>query len=71
MSKEIYTDMERILIEGVKTLTTKEVVEAALETKEKFNSALLLDVMLCQAEEKAGLLDGIPLEDWIASEANE
>jgi hypothetical protein len=51
--------------------TTKEVCQAALETKEKFNSALLLDIMLCQAEEKMGLLDGIPLEDWIISEVNE
>lgn len=70
-NKPIYTDMERILVEGAKKLTTKEVVEAAIETKEKFNSALLLDVMLCQAEEKMGLLDGIPLEDWIESESVE
>lgn len=66
--KEIYSPMERILIEGAKALTTKEVVEAALETKEQFTAALLLDNMLCQAEEKVGLLDGIPLEDWIVSE---
>jgi hypothetical protein len=51
--------------------TTKEVCESALETKEKFNSALLLDLMLCQAEEKVGLLDGIPMKDWIISEVNE
>lgn len=77
MSKEIYTPMERILIEGAKLLTkeeaptTKEVCESAIKTKEDFNTALLLDVMLCQAEEKAGLLDGIPLENWIESEASE
>ena len=71
MSKEIYTPMEKLLIEGVKARTTKEIVEAAIETKEDFKTALLLDVMLCQAEEQAGLLDGIPLEDWIVSEAAE
>lgn len=71
MNKPIYTEMESILIEGAKALTTQEVCQAALETKENFNSALLLDVMLCQAEEKMGLLDGIPLEDWIESEAAE
>lgn len=60
---EIYTPMEKILIEGVKTLTTKEIVEGALKTKEDFTKALLLDVMLCEAEEKMGLLDGIPVED--------
>jgi hypothetical protein len=27
--------------------------------------------MLCQAEEKLGLLDGIPLKDWVESEASE
>lgn len=71
MGKEIYTPMERILIEGAKALTTKEVCEAALETDKKFIDVLRLDVMLCQAEEKMGLLDGIPLEDWIVSEAAE
>lgn len=41
--KEVYTPMEKILIDGVKALTTKEVVEAALETKKDFTNALLLD----------------------------
>lgn len=68
---EIYTPMEKVLIEGVKALTTKEVVESAIKTKEDFNTALLLDLMLCQAEEKVGLLDGIPLKDWVESEASE
>lgn len=51
--------------------TTKELCQAALETKKQYTDALLLDVMLCQAEEKMGLLDGIPIEDWIESEAND
>ena len=33
--KEIYTPMEKILIEGVQRLTTKEVVESAVDTKKK------------------------------------
>lgn len=49
----------------------KKVCEAALETNMKYSDALLLDVMLCQAEEKMGLLDGIPVEDWIISEVSE
>jgi hypothetical protein len=48
--------------------TMKDVCEAAIETNMKYTDALLLDVMLCQAEEKMGLLDGIPIEDWIESE---
>lgn len=51
--------------------TTKELCQAALETKKQFIDCLLLDGMLCQAEEKMGLLDGIPVEDWILSEAAE
>lgn len=35
MEKEIYTPMERILIEGAKKLTTKEICDSALETKKK------------------------------------
>lgn len=44
--------------------TMKQLCEAALETKKKYTDLALLDVMLCQAEEELGLLDGIPLEDW-------
>jgi hypothetical protein len=44
--------------------TMKTVCEAALATKQAHTMALLLDVMLCEAEEKLGLLDGIPVEDW-------
>ena len=51
--------------------TMKEVCEAALETSEKTSTLLELDLLLCQAEEKMGLLDGIPIEDWITSEVNE
>lgn len=51
--------------------TMKEITAAALETKKKYTDALLLDNMLLAAEEKMGLLDGIPMEDWIISEVNE
>ena len=51
--------------------TMKDVCQAALETKKKYTDVLLLDVMLCQAEEQFGLLDGIPIEDWIIGEVNE
>lgn len=77
MEKQFYSPMEKVLINAMiareerKAQTTKEVCEAALETDKKFTDVLLLDVMLCQAEEKMGLLDGIPLEDWIESEGNE
>ena len=43
MSKEIYTPMEKILIEGAKCLSTKEIVDAAVEAKQKTNEALALD----------------------------
>lgn len=62
---EIYTPMEKILVEGAKAaeqLSMKEVCDAALETAEKFRKALELDLMLLEAEEKVGLMDGIPVE---------
>lgn len=65
MQKEIYSPMERILIEGAKALTTKEVVEDALKTKEDFNKALLLDNMLLELEAQADMMDGHKLEEWI------
>ena len=68
MNKEIYTPMEKLLIE---TMVRREERKAALETKEKTSALLELDLMLCQAEEKMGLLDGIPIEGWIASEVSE
>lgn len=43
----------------------KLVCEAALATKQAFTTALLLDNLLCQAEEQLGLLDGIPVEDYV------
>lgn len=64
-TKPIYTDMELILIEGVKQLTTQEVVEAATETKEKFNDALSLDLMLLELEAKADMMDGYKMEEWL------
>jgi hypothetical protein len=48
MKKEIYTPMEKILID-------------ALITHEKMLQALELDLMLLEMEEKAGLMDGVKL----------
>lgn len=58
MANEIYTPMEKVLIEGAKLLTTKEVVDDAIQTKEDFNTALLLDNMLLELEARAGMMDG-------------
>lgn len=65
MEKEIYSPMERILIEGAKKLTTKEVVETAIETKKQFNDALSLDAMLLELEAKADMMDGYKMEEWL------
>lgn len=65
MEKEIYTPMERILIEGAKALTTKEVCEAALETMEKVEAALKLDLMLLELEAKHDMMDGMKLEVYL------
>lgn len=54
MKKEVYTPMERILIEGVKI-------------HEDFIKALELDAMLLEMEEKVGLMDGFPLEQEAAA----
>ena len=50
--KNYYSDMERILIEGVKIL-------------EDTTTALELDLMLLEMEEKQGLMDGVELQEWI------
>lgn len=44
---------------------TKQIVEAALETKEQFNSALLLDLMLLEMEEKMDMMDGYKMEVYL------
>jgi hypothetical protein len=73
--KEIYTPMEKVLIEGAKLAeggtvpretepTTAELCAAALKTKNDTAIALLLDLMILEAEEKLGLMDGIPVEGW-------
>lgn len=64
-NKEIYTPMEAILIKGAQALTTKEIVGAALKTKEDFNTALLLDNMLLELEAQADMMDGKKMEEWI------
>ena len=58
MEKEIYTPMEKVLIEGVQTLDRLTV--SKMETQ-----ALELDLMLLEMEEKMGLMDGVELKEWI------
>ena len=65
MEKEIYTPMEKILIEGAKLVSTKETVEAAIETKKQLNDALYLDQLLLELEAKADMMDGLKMEEWI------
>ena len=45
--------------------TMKEVCQAAVETMEKVETALTLDLMLLEMEEKQGLMDGVELQEWI------
>ena len=51
MENKFYSKSEAIMIEAAKNL-------------EKLNLALQMDLMLLEMEEKVGLMDGIPLEDW-------
>ena len=62
---EIYTPMEKILIEGVQTLTTKETVESAIQTKKDFTKALELDLLLLEMEAQADMYEGKKMEEWI------
>lgn len=59
MQKEIYTDAERRLIEGVQLL------EQSLLTKEKTNALLELDLQLLALEEQVGLMDGLKMEEYL------
>ena len=52
MKKEIYTPMEKVLIEGAKLL-------------EKTTAALELDLMLLELEAKADMMDGLTMEEWL------
>lgn len=51
-NKQIYTPMERLLIEGLKI-------------KEDMNKALELDLMLLELEAKADMMDGLELKEWL------
>ena len=62
MEKEIYTPMERVLIEGA---IKAEEIQKAYEIKEKERQALELDLLLLELESKIGLMDGIELEEWL------
>lgn len=50
MANEIYTPMERLLIE-------------ALTRREQVIEALALDATLLEMEQEMGLMDGLPLEE--------
>lgn len=52
MEKEIYTPMERILIEGLKI-------------KQQTNDLLELDEMLLKMEAQANMMDGLTQEEWL------
>lgn len=45
-------------------ITTADLLVAALKSKNDTAIALFLDLMILEAEEKLGLMDGLPLEDW-------
>lgn len=49
MKQEIYTPMEKILIDF-------------LTTQQKETALLQLDLLLLEAESQVGLMDGLPLE---------
>ena len=55
MEIEIYSPMEKILIESAKWLQTKQDMQKALE----------LDLMLLQMEEEQNMMDGRELKEWI------
>ncbi len=52
MEKEIYTPMEKVLIEGLKI-------------KEQERQALELDLLLLEMEAKQDMMDGYKMEEWI------
>lgn len=53
--KEIYTQQERNLIQGTLYLD-------ALNTKQKANQLLALDLALLEMEAELGTMDGLPLD---------
>ena len=63
MTNNIYSPMEKVLIEGALMLhgddSREEVLPAA---NSKYFEALKLDLMLLELESKVGLMDGLPLE---------
>lgn len=52
MEKEIYTPMEKVLIEGIKT-------------KQKQVEAAKLDQLLLEMEAKFNMMDGLTMEEWL------
>ena len=58
MEKEIYTPMEKVLVQGA-------LLAQALETKKKLAQAESLDLMLLEMEEQQELLDGLKQEVYL------
>lgn len=65
MANENYTPMEKVLIEGAKKLTTKEICDSALESKKKTIQALELDLKLLEMERKFDELNERAMEWWL------
>ena len=60
--KEIYTPMEKLLIE---TLARRQEREDKLKLKKQTTAALELDLMLLEMEKQFDLMDGIKGEEWL------
>lgn len=65
MEKNIYTPMEQVLIEGAKLLEENKAEKKWLETSTDLGKALELDLLLLDLEEKADMMDGLKLEEWL------
>lgn len=61
-TKEIYTPMEKLLIE---TLARRQEREDALKVKKDTAAALELDLMLLEMEKQVDLMDGLKEEQWL------
>lgn len=55
MEKEIYSPMEKVLVEAAKWV----------ETKQNMGKALSLDLLLLEMERQQDMMDGRKMEEWI------
>lgn len=64
---EIYTPMEKVLIEGVIEAQAKETdyLESAIQTKKDFTKCLELDLLLLEMEAKMDTMDGMTKEELL------